>query len=301
MTRSENTDTGAPAPLTAALERVGQLFLSSGTRAGILPPTALYNEGWMLRLVLDWFARQEPMGHPFDVMPRHGWRSEVLLPSAFLARRRGDELAESFTHADAIIGVTRAGSGRGDVLPAHETKQFVVVEAKLMSGLSAGTKRAATYNQAARNVACLATALAQGELKPHDITAGFVVVAPASQIDAGIFNDWCKKERIIEVVRARVAAYKGDRDEWLQCTFLPAVSAIDVQLLSWESVLEHVRLRDAENAAALTEFYERCLLFNARRELATDTTKIRSATAGSPYDLAPIPSRKGGRRVLGGQ
>lgn len=274
MTRSDNADTGAHAPLGAALERVGQLFLSSGTRAGILPPTALYNEGWMLRLVLDWFERQAPVEHPMDVLPGHGWRSEVLLPSAFLPRRRGDELAESFTHADAVIGATRRGSGRGDVLPAHETKQFVVVEAKLMSGLSAGTKRAATYNQAARNVACLATALQQGGVSPAGIRAGFVVVAPASQIDAGVFGDCCKKEHIIEVVRARVVAYNGDRDEWFQQTFLPTVSAIDVQLLSWESVLDHIRLRDVENAAALTEFYERCLYFNSRRELATDTSKI---------------------------
>jgi hypothetical protein len=274
MTSLGNANTGAPAPLTTALERVGQLFLSSGTRAGILPPTALYNEGWMLRLVLDWFARQAPVEHPLDVMPGHGWRSEVLLPSAFLPRGRGDELAESFTHADAIIGATRRGSGRGDLLPARETKQFVVVEAKLMSALSAGTKRAATYNQAARNVACLATALHQGAVSPAKIRAGFVVVAPASQIDAGVFGNWCEKEHIIEVVRTRVAAYQGDRDQWFQHTFLPAMSAIDVQLLSWESVLEHIRFRDADNSAALIEFYERCVSFNARRELATDTTKI---------------------------
>lgn len=218
----------------------------------------------MLRLVLDWFARQAPVEHPLDVMPGHGWRSEVLLPSAFLPRRRGDELAESFTHADAIIGATRRGSGRGDVLPAHETKQFVVVEAKLMSGLSAGTKRAATYNQAARNVACLATALHQGAVSPAKIRSGFVVVAPLSQIEAGVFSNWCDKEHIIDVVRARVAAYQGDRDEWFQQTFLPAMSAIDVQLLSWESVLDHMRLRDAVAAGALAEFYDRCLHFNRR-------------------------------------
>jgi hypothetical protein len=273
MTRSQKAHGGAPAPLTAALERVGQLFLSSGTRAGILPPTALYNEGWMLRLVLDWFARQEPMGHPFDVLPGHGWRSEVLLPSAFLPRRRGDELAESFTHADAIIGATRAGSGRGDVVPAHETKQFVVVEAKLMSGLSAGTKRAATYNQAARNVACLATALAQGGVMPPDIIAGFVVVAPSAQIQRGVFENWCEKPHIVDVIRSRVADYEGARDEWFEQTFQPMIAALDVRLISWESVLDHIGDRDADAGVALSAFYERCLHFNTRRERTTGTTR----------------------------
>ncbi len=223
----------------------------------------------MLRLVLDWFAHQPPTGHPFDVLPGNGWRSEMLLPSAFLPRYRGDELAESFTNADAVIGATCLGSGRGDVLPARETNQFVVVEAKLMSGLSAGTKRASTYNQAARNVACLATALRLGGVNPAGIRAGFMVLAPASQIKAGVFSNWCEKEHITEAVRARVAAYKGERDVWFEQTFLPALAAIDVQLLSWESVLDHMVRSESNAAEAVSAFYERCLYFNRRAGVET--------------------------------
>jgi hypothetical protein len=33
-------------------DRVAELLHACGTSAGVLPPTALYNEGWMLRLVI---------------------------------------------------------------------------------------------------------------------------------------------------------------------------------------------------------------------------------------------------------
>lgn len=28
------------------------------------PPTILYNEGWMLRLILDWFSNHPDLNHP---------------------------------------------------------------------------------------------------------------------------------------------------------------------------------------------------------------------------------------------
>jgi hypothetical protein len=250
-----------PSPADA-LTRVASMLLASGTSRGVLPPTALYNEGWMLRLVLEWFARHPPAGHPLDVLPGSSWRSEALLGSAFAPRFRGDPLAESFTHADGVIGNVRAGSGRGDVLPAPSANQFTVVEAKLMSGLSAGTTRAKAYNQAARNVACLADALARGAADLATIRAGFVLLAPASQINAGIFGSWCAKDNIEVIVRARVADYDGQRHAWLDSAFLPALAAVTVDVLSWEAVLAHIATIAPADAESLAAFYKECLTFN---------------------------------------
>ena len=36
------------------------------TDHGVLPPTEVYNEGWMLRLILDWFSRQPSSDHEFS-------------------------------------------------------------------------------------------------------------------------------------------------------------------------------------------------------------------------------------------
>ena len=35
-------------------QRVSELLTRCGGSGAILPPTELYNEGWMLRLILDW-------------------------------------------------------------------------------------------------------------------------------------------------------------------------------------------------------------------------------------------------------
>jgi|SRR5579859_1481181 len=72
-----------------------------------MPPTQLFNEGWMLRLVLDWFDRNREIHHPLSFTPDARWYSEALLTSRFLPQSRPDSRAESFTHADAIMEFVR--------------------------------------------------------------------------------------------------------------------------------------------------------------------------------------------------
>src|SRR4051812_23173911 len=119
------------------MDRIAALLLSSGDRESHLPATILYNEGWLLRVVLDWFSRQPPSSHPLGFHPGARWYTEALLPSQFRARKRGDDLAEARTHADGVIGHFSIGdSGKGDLMLLPDAQQFVVVEAKLFSGLS---------------------------------------------------------------------------------------------------------------------------------------------------------------------
>src|SRR5271157_5000059 len=70
-----------------------------------LPPTALYNEGWLLRLVLAAMKRHG-VAYPFPIESISRWYSEALLNSAFLASagRPSNSLAESHTHADGVVG-----------------------------------------------------------------------------------------------------------------------------------------------------------------------------------------------------
>jgi hypothetical protein len=121
------------------------------TDHGVLPPTEVFNEGWMLRLILDWFARQPPSDHPLSFEKNARWYSALLLPSQFLPRYQRDPQAEAYTHADGVIGhfsVDRSGKGDIDLHP--DAKQLVVVEAKIFSRLSKGSKNFENYDQAAR-------------------------------------------------------------------------------------------------------------------------------------------------------
>jgi hypothetical protein len=241
------------------------MLLRCGTEAAILPPTELYNEGWLLRLVLDWFERARVGNHPLVFSPGAHWYSEALLASRFLPTRRGDPLAESFTHADGIVGHFDISPGeRGEATLRRDAQQFVVIEAKLGSGLSKGVKNSPDYGQAARNAACIAYAVQLAGLQPASLTSlAFYVVAPEQQIHSGLFEDFATKERILSQVKLRVAQYGGVHDLWFEEAFLPTLDRMAVDLLPWESVIEYIEYHDANSG--LRDFYQQCLRFNPMR------------------------------------
>ncbi len=152
------------------------------TDAAVFPPTMIYNEGWMLRIVLS-FQFEGVRCLPFSVRPRARWFSEALIASPFLPRRRGDPLGESHTHLDAAIGHFDfyPGTKAGLALRPNAT-QFVVTEAKMFSHLSKGTTNTPYYDQAARNVGCIAWAISQSSRSVEDFESlGFYVLEPQEQ------------------------------------------------------------------------------------------------------------------------
>ncbi len=78
-------------------------------------------------------------------------RAIMEVPSQFLPRFRGDPLAEGWTNADGCIDHFHINERKGDLILDAGAEHFVVVEAKMGSGLSSGTTRALGYNQAARS------------------------------------------------------------------------------------------------------------------------------------------------------
>ncbi len=219
------------------LDRIKFLLESCSTSDAIIPPTDLYNEGWMLRLVLDWLHRyRDQFVHaaiPFP--PDARWYSEALLPSAFLPRERGDKLAESHTHADGVIGqFTIGGGAKGDLSLESDARCFVVVEAKMFSKLSPGVTNASFYNQAARNVACMAYVLGDAEIRPDSLdTLGFYVVAPEVRIKEPAFSPYMTREHIEKTVKLRVdglisISMKPVEDEAQHPTFV-------IEICRWDS------------------------------------------------------------------
>ena len=231
----------------------------------IMPPTQLYNEGWMLRLILDRFASLDlkHRGHPLALPANGRWYSEALLPSAFLRRSSRDPLAESWTHADGVIGDFSIGDeAKGDLSLQSDAKHFVVLEAKMFSKLSAGVKNAPYFNQAARIVACCAEVLRRAGRPGQEFRAlGFYVLAPSSQIEQGVFANQLTKAELQRVVKQRVSEYSGKKDKWFSDWFLPTLDCLDIQSLSWEAILDFLIERDT-GASDLKEFYRRCLQFN---------------------------------------
>lgn len=92
-----------PQPLTSsstpssdqALRAIQEMLDAAASEWPLFPPTLLYNEGWLLRLTLAWFAAHPGQAHPLSFSTAARWFSEALLPSAFLPRYRADKLAEN--------------------------------------------------------------------------------------------------------------------------------------------------------------------------------------------------------------
>jgi hypothetical protein len=154
---------------------------------------------------------------------------------------------------------------------AKDATQLVVIEAKMFSGLSLGTTNAPAFDQAARNVACMAEILARAECVPDRLQRlAFYVVAPAEQIERKAFGDLVKKESIRQKVSARVQMYEGKHDEWLQRWFEPTLKRAKIDILPWEWVLPH----DQE----FRSFYEGCLKYNREAKAVEQPLEASSLT-----------------------
>lgn len=233
-----------------------------------LPPTIIYNEGWMLRLALEALSHTRISDHPLHFLEGSTWISEASLPTAFRPRQRADKLSESYTHADGVIGHVEVDpSGRGYLGLSPAATQFVAIEAKMFSPLSAGVRNAPTFHQAARTVACMAELIRRSKRSPSDFeNLGFYVLAPQESIDRGTFRLQMSKEHIRVAVEERAATYGGEPSEWYAGSFAPLLDRIRIECLSWEGIL--ATLLGTADGDELTAFYKNCLKFNRPKRLA---------------------------------
>jgi len=247
------------------IERIVTLLERCGSPGKNFPPTDLYNEGWMLRLVLDWLSFNPGIDHDLAFTPTDKWYSEALIPSAFLPRVRGDKLAESWTHADGVIGDFVIGAHRkGDLSLAEGASRILVTEAKMFSKLSSGVKNASYFNQAARNVACIAEMICRAKIPPNSLEKiGFFVIAPESQINDGAFAEHMAPERIRSIVNRRVSEYRQpEKNKWFTDWFIPTLENIRVREISWEELVGLINQFDSAFGAQIDAFYRKCLEFN---------------------------------------
>ena len=247
------------------LEGIHALIDAAETEPHRFPPTLVYSEGWMLRLVLLCFQTNGAPGHILAFHSGATWFSEALLPSPFSPRHRGDRRAEARTHADGLLGHFSIGSAaKADARLLPDAKQFVVTEAKIHSPLSGGTRNAPAYNQAARNVACIAELLSRANRRPTELQSlAFLVIAPQEHIDEGSISGKLEKTSIEDAVRTRAQAFSPELDTWLEEWFLPTLQAMTIMAISWEQLIRDIASQDEHTARGLTTFYERCLRYNS--------------------------------------
>lgn len=155
-----------------------------------IPQSEIYNETWMLRLVLslmskvdaksNTFTDSQSDSHLWDVCKavKSGWISEGGLKPVFKQERT--------TWTDAIVGAVQKSSSNRNIEKNEGAiyKGVIVIEAKMGSDLSIGGSSLKRYNQVARNIASLARFMVEGcENVDIDIEkCKFLVFAPKAKI-----------------------------------------------------------------------------------------------------------------------
>ena len=242
------------------------------------PPTEVFNEGWMLRLVLDVLQTVDVPGHPLNFLDGATWYSEARLSTPFHPTTKRDPLGEGFTKADAVIGdVDFRGNTKAGLRLPQGARQFIVVEAKMFSNLSSGTTNAPGYDQAARNVACMAATIMESKI-PLDAlkSVGFFVVAPnlkmRQQRKPNTNLEAClEPDAIRSAVKKRIEGYaRASRDhdvlrltQWEE----QVVHLVDrlkqtdrLRVLDWKKeIIQPIADLDDPTGEELFRFYDRCL------------------------------------------
>jgi len=239
---------------------VESLLALSAVCDGHWPATLAYSEGWLLRVILDWFCKHGSRDHLLTPLQDADWFSEALLTSPFPPRCRGDAHGEGFTHVDGTIGHMRIGfAGKADVRLLPDARQFVCVEAKIGSPLAKGTTHAPDYDQVARTVGCMAETLMQSGCRPESLSSlALLVIAPRDWLSRRE-REYLEKAHVSRHVRKRARSYGMTDGDWVDKWFEPALHRMVLDSLTWEGLIAHVTGSSPQDGESLAGYYARCL------------------------------------------
>lgn len=282
--------TEKPIKIPNRLLRILQSCASDNTAGHRFPPTEVFNEGWMLRLVLDALQTVNIPDHPLKCLDgKATWYSEARLISPFLRKpkkdlpgKEKDTLGEGYTNADGVIGhfTFREGTKAGLKLTnkGEGPRQFIVVEAKMFSTLSSRTTNALGYNQAARSIACMAETIRRSDMDVGDLeSVGFFVVAPEEKLQREgkrSLKSYLAQDMIHQAIVQRIRNYEvAFRNDEQLCKWKTQFDRLLKRLVeknrfgafSWEQIIKEITAVDRARGEELDQFYECCKKYAKHR------------------------------------
>ena len=253
--------------LISAIESIGKYCELDGCPNPHLKhfyKTEFYNEGWVLKLTLA-------LLHEMDFKPLNGlkiglikealhkgWMSEGRLSAAFTH--------EQCTHADAVLGDIAVESHWGVTLN-KDAKHFVIIEAKLGSKLADRTKNSTrTFNQAARNVACMPYAMLKADLT-QDFRSHFFVLIPSKS--PYIQDTDSKIKNAISSIKNEELKNMGHNLRVNLSEIEPWLGKIERHVVTWDDLFNEMETAATsmnDGLKALREFYNNALIANGLQE-----------------------------------
>lgn len=232
------------------MNAINQIIASIKSSQPNVNPTEVFNEGWMTRLLVHYSVQEKLKLPKLDFGSIQNWTSEALISSPFVS---APKLREGYTHADMALGdfSVRYSDG-GNIAVNDDAKIFGIIEAKMRSRLTPGTTHFERYNQASRNVACIAS----NSFKTRDCQTFFAVVAPEKKlvehkIDFILSN-------VVDEIRDRFNVYNPPLEN--EAVICSAAARCDTWSISYEDWISE--FNDVAIKKELNDFYEECKKWN---------------------------------------
>ncbi|MFH1323444.1 MAG: hypothetical protein ABIH80_06430 [Methanobacteriota archaeon] len=205
-----------------------QSKLNKGRPECIFAETEIFNEGWLLRGILN-KLRDKKDNSSFDFLPfpeDSKMYSEGQLYTPFRKRKKNDKISvESNTPVDGIVGHFELDNTKSGVKILDDFQYLSVFESKMYSNIGERTRYAADYPQVTRIVSCLINQL----MNIKEIEKGFFEKEPE--------NEWKEFESKWETI----------------------IDLIKIEFITWENILKEIC-----PDASIYEFYDLCKTFNKK-------------------------------------
>lgn len=136
------------------MDDIVEIINSIETDKPNINPTEIYNEDWMTRILVKKSIESKLKIKNIDFSRIRNWTSEALISSPFI---QAPNHKEGYTHVDMALGDFIVNyDKRGQIIINKDAEIFGILEAKMKSNLSQVTKYVENYNQASRNIVCIA-------------------------------------------------------------------------------------------------------------------------------------------------
>ncbi|WP_297089428.1 hypothetical protein [uncultured Draconibacterium sp.] len=219
-------------------------------------PTEIYNEGWMTRLLVHYSIKHQINVVNLDFSMIKNWTSEALMSSPFILEV-AQPYREGYTHADVALGDFNVDyEVRGEIDIPNDARVFGIIEAKMKSNLSAGTTYVKDYNQASRNIACIAH-----NTRASDCKIFFVVVIPEQMKEKHGIVPKVDKTFVYNQIQSRFELYDENHEVRVnESAVLSKVKKCEIIVLTYEDWIS--TFTDSQSREFLSDFYEKCRKYN---------------------------------------
>lgn len=243
----------------------------------ILSPRAIFNENYLLNLVMYWFMRQDhfivnsdsdrKICKAFQLIGDDArCYNQATLETPFKVRNKGekDPLAEASPTVSAVVGHFKVlyGKKKERITLLPEANQFIIIETTLNKALNKGTRKFKNYNQVARNISCMIQTISHLDNIFLD-HLGLYVVAPKKMLQQESFKTFTYKQSIDELIKKRVEDYGEDQEKkaFLEI-FNKIFQRIEVDCISYEDILRFIKKNDNDYSEMINNFYKVCLRYH---------------------------------------